>query len=256
MRGIDASLFLSFGITSGSVDGSSSEFIREKQIDFDVKDLKDFDDNIVCLAYDSFGLSTEDYEFVHCVEQSTGIWGRLWRSRQSGKLLHVRPGTSPERKDAWSEAFAAAVAANYPGSVLDLGCGDGGLVRSLRALGVNAVGIDGDQFISAEAELYVEDLTSNLTGNGKSWQRRQWVISIEVAEHIPTERQRFQTRAVLALLHVRNDACRGCGLLAIARTTHVDTCGTLARLIRLSVCACKCYVPMSTMPPLYYSHQG
>ena len=56
--------------------------------------------------------------------------------------------------------------------------------------------------------------------------------------------------AVLALLHARNDACRGCGLLAIARTTHVDTCGTLSRLIRLSVRTCRCYVPMSTMPPL------
>ena len=43
--------------------------------------------------------------------------------------------------------------------------------------------------------------------------------------------------AVLASLRVRGNACRGCGLLDIARTTHADTCGTLAyaRLTTLRV---------------------
>ncbi|MEO0537873.1 MAG: class I SAM-dependent methyltransferase [Cyanobacteria bacterium P01_A01_bin.123] len=55
----------------------------------------------------------------------------------------VRQGQIPSRKLVTNQAIVDAIASQAPRSVLDIGCGEGWLVRELTARGMIATGIDG-----------------------------------------------------------------------------------------------------------------
>jgi len=70
-------------------------------------------------------------------------------------------------------------------SVLDLGCGAGGYVSLLREAGVNAVGVDGNpEAVYTNPYCGVQDLAEPF-----SMGLFDWVLSLEVGEHIPAEFQ-------------------------------------------------------------------
>lgn len=66
-----------------------------------------------------------------------------WTTNADAWTQAVRNGAIESRERATNAAIVAAVMARRPARVLDLGCGEGWLVRALTDRGVEAVGIDG-----------------------------------------------------------------------------------------------------------------
>lgn len=63
----------------------------------------------------------------------------------------VRSGAIESRRLATDDAVVAAVGALNPQHVLDVGCGEGWLVRRLSALGMRVTGVDGEPDLVASA---------------------------------------------------------------------------------------------------------
>jgi 2-polyprenyl-3-methyl-5-hydroxy-6-metoxy-1,4-benzoquinol methylase len=68
--------------------------------------------------------------------------GASWTDNADAWTQVVRDGAIPSRKAGTDAAIVAACATLGAGPVLDVGCGEGWLVRELSARGVNATGID------------------------------------------------------------------------------------------------------------------
>ena len=66
-----------------------------------------------------------------------------WHENAAAWTAAVRSGAIESRRLATDAAILDAVLDRRPGKVLDLGCGEGWLVRALAERGVTAVGVDG-----------------------------------------------------------------------------------------------------------------
>lgn len=70
-------------------------------------------------------------------------------------------------------------------TVLDLGCGNGGYTRYLQSRGFTCLGVDGNPNTKEFGrDLLIADLTSII-----HFGSFDWVVSLEVGEHIPKEYQ-------------------------------------------------------------------
>jgi cyclopropane fatty-acyl-phospholipid synthase-like methyltransferase len=76
---------------------------------------------------------------------------RFWDDYAAVWVDVVRQGHIASRKAGTDRAIIDAIAASQPKSVLDLGCGEGWLVRELAALGISATGIDASESLIAAA---------------------------------------------------------------------------------------------------------
>jgi 2-polyprenyl-3-methyl-5-hydroxy-6-metoxy-1,4-benzoquinol methylase len=81
------------------------------------------------------GMNNDFVNEVRIVESWTGN-ARAWVSA-------VREGRIDSRRKATNRAIVDAVLSRSPGSVLDVGCGEGWLSRELTGKGVHVTGIDG-----------------------------------------------------------------------------------------------------------------
>jgi SAM-dependent methyltransferase len=83
-------------------------------------------------------------------------------------------------------------------SVVDLGCGDGSYVLALRGAGLNVDGFDGNPTCSDVTEGVCQNL--DLSEEHVFDHPYEWVLSLEVGEHIPAE---FE-KAFISNLHRNN----------------------------------------------------
>lgn len=78
------------------------------------------------------------------------IWS--WMANAGAWTRAVREGRIPSRRLATDAAIVEAVAERKPGRVLDLGCGEGWLMRALAERGIQAIGLDASLELVMAAE--------------------------------------------------------------------------------------------------------
>ncbi len=67
-----------------------------------------------------------------------------WHHNARAWIEAIRSGTLASRVQVTDQAMVLAVLGRQPERVLDLGCGEGWLLRALTERGITAVGVDGD----------------------------------------------------------------------------------------------------------------
>ncbi|MXR30974.1 bifunctional 2-polyprenyl-6-hydroxyphenol methylase/3-demethylubiquinol 3-O-methyltransferase UbiG [Pseudomonas sp. PICF6] len=67
-----------------------------------------------------------------------------WHHNAQSWIEAIRTGTLESRLKVTNQAIILAVLGRQPERVLDLGCGEGWLLRALTERGIEAVGVDGD----------------------------------------------------------------------------------------------------------------
>lgn len=78
------------------------------------------------------------------------IWS--WMANADAWTRAVREGRIPSRRLATDAAIVEAVAERKPGRVLDLGCGEGWLMRALGERGIETIGLDASLELVMAAE--------------------------------------------------------------------------------------------------------
>ncbi len=107
--------------------------------------------------------SPHEASILHSWEQNADAWAHT-----------VRDGHIESRRLVTDRAIIEAVLDGHPGSVMDLGCGEGWLVRALADHGIKALGVDAIPELIARAseaggEFHVTSYDDIITGR---WQRR------------------------------------------------------------------------------------
>lgn len=67
-----------------------------------------------------------------------------WQHNAQAWTEAVRSGAIESRRQVTDQAILLAILARQPERVLDLGCGEGWLLRALTSRGIEAIGVDGD----------------------------------------------------------------------------------------------------------------
>ncbi|HEN8798771.1 class I SAM-dependent methyltransferase [Pseudomonas sp. CM25] len=68
-----------------------------------------------------------------------------WQHNAKAWIDAVRSGAIESRRQVTDQAILLAILGRMPARVLDLGCGEGWLLRALDDRGIEAVGVDGDR---------------------------------------------------------------------------------------------------------------
>jgi SAM-dependent methyltransferase len=76
-----------------------------------------------------------------------------WHDNADAWIEVIRSGGIESRQQVTNQAILLAIMGRQPQRVLDLGCGEGWLLRALADLGIAAVGVDGDATLVEAARL-------------------------------------------------------------------------------------------------------
>jgi len=74
-----------------------------------------------------------------------------WQHNAQAWIDAVRSGAIESRRQVTDQAILLAILGRQPERVLDLGCGEGWLLRALADRGIDATGVDGDAALVAAA---------------------------------------------------------------------------------------------------------
>lgn len=74
-----------------------------------------------------------------------------WHHNANAWIDAIRNGSIESRRQVTDQAIVMAVLGRQPERVLDLGCGEGWLLRALAQRGIEAVGVDGDATLAQAA---------------------------------------------------------------------------------------------------------
>lgn len=74
-----------------------------------------------------------------------------WQHNAKAWIEAVRSGSIASRRQVTDQAILLAILGCQPERVLDLGCGEGWLLRALEGRGIEAVGVDGDRTLVESA---------------------------------------------------------------------------------------------------------
>ncbi|UQS17482.1 bifunctional 2-polyprenyl-6-hydroxyphenol methylase/3-demethylubiquinol 3-O-methyltransferase UbiG [Pseudomonas sp. HS6] len=77
---------------------------------------------------------------------------KSWHHNARAWTEAVRSGAIESRRQVTDQAILLAVTGRQPKRVLDLGCGEGWLLRALTERGIEAVGVDGDATLIEAAQ--------------------------------------------------------------------------------------------------------
>ncbi|BBH46413.1 class I SAM-dependent methyltransferase [Pseudomonas sp. KU43P] len=75
-----------------------------------------------------------------------------WQHNAQAWIDAVRSGAIESRRQVTDQAVLLAILGRQPERVLDLGCGEGWLLRALADRGIDATGVDGDAALVAAAQ--------------------------------------------------------------------------------------------------------
>ena len=75
-----------------------------------------------------------------------------WHQNAQAWIDAVRHGAIESRRQVTDQAILLAILGRQPERVLDLGCGEGWLLRALAGRGIEAVGVDGDSTLVDAAQ--------------------------------------------------------------------------------------------------------
>ncbi|QCI12165.1 class I SAM-dependent methyltransferase [Pseudomonas putida] len=75
-----------------------------------------------------------------------------WQHNARAWIDTVRGGAIESRRQVTDQAILLAILGRQPERVLDLGCGEGWLLRALADRGIDATGVDGDAALVAAAQ--------------------------------------------------------------------------------------------------------
>ena len=116
--------------------------------------------------------------FTVKVDPKTGIW-----SGKKADWAHFYDGRL-------SSALVDFFKTEKASSIVDLGCGTGDYVKNLRKAGLTCVGYDGnpDTPTISGGICKVADLTKSNPGLDQN--KYDWVVSLEVGEHLPKEHEK------------------------------------------------------------------
>lgn len=76
-----------------------------------------------------------------------------WHHNADAWIEAIRSGAIESRQQVTNQAVLLAIMGRMPERVLDLGCGEGWLLRALADRGIDAVGVDGDAKLVEAARL-------------------------------------------------------------------------------------------------------
>lgn len=75
-----------------------------------------------------------------------------WKANAEAWTDAVRAGRIESRRRVTDQAVLDAILARRPGAVIDMGCGEGWLVRALAAHGIEALGVDAEPLLVQRAQ--------------------------------------------------------------------------------------------------------
>ncbi|MDR6714942.1 2-polyprenyl-3-methyl-5-hydroxy-6-metoxy-1,4-benzoquinol methylase [Pseudomonas hunanensis] len=75
-----------------------------------------------------------------------------WQHNANAWITAIRSGAIESRRQVTDQAILLAILGRQPDRVLDLGCGEGWLLRALADRGIETVGVDGDATLVAAAQ--------------------------------------------------------------------------------------------------------
>ena len=75
-----------------------------------------------------------------------------WQHNAQAWIAAVRSGAIESRRQVTDQAILLAVLGRQPERVLDLGCGEGWLLRALAERGIEVTGVDGDETLVQAAQ--------------------------------------------------------------------------------------------------------
>ena len=145
-----------------------------------------------------------------------------WDKNVAPWTAAVRDGQIPSREQITNQAIINAITVRSPGSVLDIGCGEGWLVRALTTRGIDAMGIDGVPGLIEQAQQWGQGNFKVVTYDAIAQGNFKASVDVAVCNF-----SLIGQKTVEGVVGRANQLLNPNGALIIQTLHPVITCGTL-----------------------------